>query len=92
MGAAQDAFLNLLIAALTDAALEMKLCQLQTTIDPDGKGPRLVRIIVVPEAMEYRHPDGRPFGTEPAGVGICPKCGGQMAHYRLKGYQCSRCN
>lgn len=61
----QTVFLDLLIAAMTDAALEMKLTQLQTQIDPDGKGVRLVRIIVVPEAMEYAHPDKRPFGSDP---------------------------
>lgn len=22
----------------------------------------------------------------------CPKCGGAMAHFRLKGYRCSRCD
>lgn len=22
----------------------------------------------------------------------CPKCGGHMAHYRLKGYRCPRCD
>jgi hypothetical protein len=24
-------------------------------------------------------------------IGVCPTCGRQMAHYRLKGYQCSGC-
>jgi hypothetical protein len=32
--------------------------------------------------------DGPPF----APPGTCPKCGGQRAHYRLKGYRCSRCD
>lgn len=87
----QTVFLDMLIAAMKDAALEMKLCQLQTQIDPDGKGVRLVRIIVVPESMEYKHPDGRPFGATP-GIGTCPKCGASMTHYRLKGYQCPHCD
>jgi hypothetical protein len=60
----QIAFFDLLIAAMKDAALEMKLTQFQTTIDPDGKGMRLVRIVVVPEEMEYRNPDGSPFGSD----------------------------
>lgn len=58
----QEVFLNLLIAAMTDAAEELKLTQLQTQLDTK-RGMRIVRIIVVPEEMEYRHPDGRPFGT-----------------------------
>lgn len=30
--------------------------------------------------------------SEVCGGRKCPRCGGQMAHYRLKGYQCSRCD
>ena len=61
----QEAFLELLIAAMKDAAIEMKLTQLQTQIDPDGKGIKLVRIIVVPEEMQWKRPDGKPFGSSP---------------------------
>ena len=58
----QEVFLDFLIAAMKDAAEELKLTQLQTQLDTK-RGMRLIRIIVVPEEMEYRHPDGRPFGT-----------------------------
>ena len=30
--------------------------------------------------------------TSPEAWKLCPKCGGAMAHYRLKGYQCPRCD
>lgn len=59
----QQTFLDLLIAAMKDAALELKLTQLKTQIDPDGKGLRHVRLIVVPEQMEYELPLKRPFGS-----------------------------
>lgn len=62
----QEAFLNLLIAAMKDAAIERKLTQLKTTIDPDGKGIRHVRLIIVPEAMDHNWPDYAPLGS---GVG-----------------------
>ena len=58
-----EAFLGLLIAAMKDAVLEGKNTQLKTIIDPDGKGLRMVRIIVVPEVMEYNWPLYAPFGT-----------------------------
>lgn len=60
----QQAFIDLLIAAMKDAAISMSLTQLKTQIDPDGKGIRHVRIIVVPEQMQYAHPDGRPYGQQ----------------------------
>lgn len=62
----QEAFLELLLAAMKDAALEGKLTQLQTQIDPTqtGKGKlHLVRLIVVPERMQWTAPPGAPFGT-----------------------------
>lgn len=59
----QDTFLDLLIAAMKDAAIEMKLTQLKTQIDPDGKGIRHVRLIVVPERMQYELPGQMPFGS-----------------------------
>lgn len=49
---AQKAFMDLLIAAMLDAATEGHNTQLKTSIDPDdGKGIRFVRIIVIPEEM-----------------------------------------
>lgn len=61
----QEAFLDLLIAAMKDACLELKLTQLQTQLDPDGSGKlRKVRIIVVPELMEHQWPTSAPLGTE----------------------------
>ena len=69
MGAAQDAFLNMLMAAMMDAAVEQKMTQLKTTIDPDGKGPKRVRIIVVPEDMEHNWHEHSPLGTIPAAAG-----------------------
>ncbi len=32
-----------------------------------------------------------PLGNPSSGL-RCPKCGAVMVHYRLKGYQCPRCN
>lgn len=61
----QEVFLNMLVAAMADAAVEKKLTQLKTTIDPDGKGARTVRIIVVPEQMEYNWPEQWPAGSTP---------------------------
>ncbi len=60
----QEVFLDLLIAAMKDAAIEGSLCQLKTQIDPDGKGMQHVRIIIVPEKMEYERPGGKPFGAK----------------------------
>jgi hypothetical protein len=59
----QEAFLDILIAAMKDACLERKLTQIQTQLNPDGNGLRVVRIIVVPEQMEYRWPSQAPLGT-----------------------------
>ena len=58
-----DAFIDLLLAAMADAILEKKLTQFQMTMDPDGKGVRLVRVIVVPEEMEYKAPPGSYLGA-----------------------------
>lgn len=60
----QEAFLDMLIAAMKDASLNAKLTQLQTTIDPDGKGTRIVRIIIVPEKMDRTWPKDQPLGTD----------------------------
>jgi hypothetical protein len=59
----QETFIEILIAAMKDAALEGALTQLATQIDPDGKGLRHVRIIVVPEQMQYALPGKTPFGS-----------------------------
>lgn len=59
----QEAFIELLIAAMKDAVLEKKLTQLQTQLDPDGKGLKQCRIIVVPEDMEYRWRPEAPLGS-----------------------------
>jgi len=59
----QEAFLNLLIAAMTDAAIGGHNTQLKTSIDPDdGKGIRYVRIIVIPEEMPHNWPKEAPAG------------------------------
>ncbi len=66
MAAPQEAFLNLLIAAMKDAAIEHKLTQLQTQLDPTetGKGPlKKIRIIVIPEEMDFKWPSHAPLGT-----------------------------
>jgi hypothetical protein len=59
----QETFLDLLLAAMTDAAIEGSLTQLATQIDPDGKGLRYVRLIVIPEKMKYELPGKTPFGS-----------------------------
>lgn len=60
----QEAFLDLLIAAMKDAAAGQPT-QLQSTIvAPDGKGTKLVRIIVVPEEMRWKWPKDQPLGTD----------------------------
>lgn len=49
-----DAFGDLLFAAMKDAAIEMKLTQLKTTITPEETGKAtLIRIIIVPEQMQF---------------------------------------
>lgn len=45
-------FIDLLAAAMADAADEGKLCQLQTTVTPPSGRAKLVRIIIVPEEMD----------------------------------------
>lgn len=61
----QEAFLDLLVAAMKDACLELKLTQLLTQLDADGSGKlRKVRIIVVPEIMEHQWPSSAPLGSK----------------------------
>lgn len=50
-------FVNLLLAAMLDAAVEGVCCQLQTTITPPGQSAKLIRIIIVPEEMEFVRAD-----------------------------------
>jgi hypothetical protein len=59
----QEAFLELLLAAMKGAAAEKKLTQLQCQIDPDGNGLRTVRLIVVPEMMDHDWRVGKPLGS-----------------------------
>lgn len=70
MGNPQEAFLDLLLAAMKDAALERKLTQLQLQFDPhEGavKPAKLkrVRVIVVPDELDYSWPSHAPLGTPP---------------------------
>lgn len=61
----QEAFGDILLAAMMDAAVEHKLTQLQTTITPRGKGhAKIIRIIVVPEEMDFSWPKDQPLGTD----------------------------
>lgn len=59
-----EAFLNLLFAAMTDAAIERKMTQLKTTVAPDGKKTKFVRIIIIPEELDYNWPAAQPLGTD----------------------------
>lgn len=55
----KEMFLNFIVAAMLDAAVEMKLTQLKSTIIPPGATKeKLVRIIIVPEMMEHEFPQG----------------------------------
>lgn len=56
------AFEDFLIAAMKDAAIDNKITQLKTTITPEETGKQtLVRIVVMPEKMEYEFPEGFQF-------------------------------
>ena len=61
----QETFLDLLIAAMKDAVLERKMTQLQAQLDPtESNGPlKKVRIIVVPEELDYTWPSHAPAGS-----------------------------
>ena len=56
MSAVSD-FFDLLVAAMADAADEGKLCQLQTEIVPPSGKRKTIRIIVVPEEMDFVRSD-----------------------------------
>ena len=62
----QETFLDLLVAAMKDAAIERKLTQLQTQLDPTetGRGPmKRVRIIIVPDELDHTWPEYAPAGS-----------------------------
>jgi hypothetical protein len=62
----QAAFLDMLIAAMKDAAVERKLTQLVTQLDPTetGRGPlRRVRIVVIPDELDHTWPSYSPLGS-----------------------------
>jgi hypothetical protein len=66
----QTAFLDVLLAAMKDAALERKLTQLALQFDPTEKAGRAthrIRIVVIPEELDYTWPAHSPLGS--AGVG-----------------------
>ena len=59
-----DAFLQLLLAAFDDAAIEGKMTQIQTQFIPKGKTKKeTVRIIVIPEKLDQTWPTYSPLGT-----------------------------
>lgn len=52
----QEAFLEMLVAAMKDAAIEKKLTQLHIQLDPTetGKGKmKTVRVIVIPDELDF---------------------------------------
>jgi len=60
----QEAFLEVLIAAMKDAIIENKMTQIGTQLDAYGKGKlERVRIIVVPEKMQWNWPTSSPLGS-----------------------------
>jgi hypothetical protein len=62
----QSAFIEMLVAAMKDAALEKKLTQLALQFDPTetGKGPlKRVRVVVIPEEMDHTWPSHAPLGS-----------------------------
>jgi hypothetical protein len=62
----QVAFLDLLVAAMKDAALGRKLTQLALQFDPTetGKGPlKKVRVVVIPEELDHTWPSHAPLGS-----------------------------
>lgn len=69
----QTAFLDLLIAAMKDAAIEKKLTQLQTQLDPTetGRGPlKRIRIIVVPDELDFTWPSPSPHAEDSDDLGV----------------------
>lgn len=62
----QTTFLDLLIAAMKDAAIERKLTQLAIQLDPTetGKGPlKRVRVVIIPDELDHNWPSYAPLGT-----------------------------
>lgn len=60
----QETFLDLLIAAMMDAAEEGENTQLKSSIKTKH-GLRYVRIIVIPEEMPHQWPKDQPAGSKP---------------------------
>lgn len=57
-----ELFLDMLLAAMQDAATTGHITQLQTTITPEGATrSKLVRLVVIPEEMEVVRPLGGKF-------------------------------
>lgn len=64
----QEAFIEILVAAMLDAVTENKLTQLKTTIqNPKTGKSELVRMVVMPEKMEHEWPKHAPLGTQTKG-------------------------
>jgi hypothetical protein len=62
----QEAFLEILVAAMKDAVIEKKLTQLKMQLDARGDGwLEEVRIVIMPEKMEYNWPRESPLGSPP---------------------------
>lgn len=58
-----ETFIDFLVAAMTDAAVERKMTQLKTTITPEKTGKAtFVRVIIVPESMDVEWT--KPLGSE----------------------------
>lgn len=55
---AEDQFIELLLAAMCDAAVEGKCTQLQTTITPPGTSKKTVRLVIIPEELDFVRSDG----------------------------------
>jgi hypothetical protein len=63
----QEAFLEMLIAAMLDAAKEKKLTQLLTQLDVnEGRGAvklKRVRVVIIPDELDHTWPNHAPLGS-----------------------------
>jgi hypothetical protein len=63
----QEAFLEMLIAAMLDAAKEKKLTQLLTQLDAnEGRGAvklKRVRVVIIPDELDHTWPSHAPLGS-----------------------------
>lgn len=76
------AFIDLILGAMEDAAVDRKLTQLKAQIMPRKTGRMAhVRIIVVPETMDLEQ-------AQPFKKGTCPNCKGTGSY---DGSACLRC-